>query len=84
MVDPAGRSWNPGAGARIAVFVVAVAATGSLHRVLPVGVVAVPVTLVAAATALAAAAARSRRPVGLRPDDRPADRARSMVATGRA
>ena len=68
----------------IAVFVVAVAATGSLHRVLPVGVVAVPVTLVAAATALAAAAARSRRPVGLRPDDRPADRARSMVATGRA
>ncbi|MBO4236775.1 MULTISPECIES: DUF1275 family protein [Pseudonocardia] len=81
MVDPAGRSWNPGAGARIAVFVLAVAATGSLHRVLPAGVVAVPVALVAAATVLALASARSRRAVGLRPADHTAARTRSMVVT---
>ena len=81
MVDPAGRSWNPGAGARIAVFVLAVAATGSLHRALPAGVVAVPVALVAAATVLAVASARSRRAVGLRPADHTAARTRSMVVT---
>lgn len=81
MVAPAGRSWNPGAGARVAVFVLAVAATASLHRVLPAGVVAVPVALVAAATVLAAASARSRRAVGLRPADHTAARTRSMVVT---
>ncbi|MCF7548615.1 DUF1275 family protein [Pseudonocardia sp. WMMC193] len=67
MVDPAGRQWNLGAGARLLSFVLAAAAAVVVHRAAPVLVIAIPVSLVASATVISAVAARSRRPAAVRP-----------------
>ncbi|MEJ8281642.1 YoaK family protein [Pseudonocardia spirodelae] len=60
IAEPGARRWDPATGARIAVFVGAVAAGVALHGVVPTGVIGLPLLLLAAATGLAAHAARRR------------------------
>lgn len=82
MVDPAGRRWNLGAGARIASFVLAAATAVAVHRVAPVLVIIIPVSLVASATVISAVAARSRRPASVRPTRQPATAQTGVLQPG--